>query len=330
MSCLVYKLRSVPKKSFHMIKFREIESKLFDAEIWRVFISGSSSAGKTYFAKQLLAKNFFEYERVYYFHPDIAEDFPVDWTDLGKPVLFQAGLPSRNELLEIPPKTCIVLDDLYTEACKSDDISYLFRVLSSKKKLHLIIMTQRYFAERGLNIRNCSNFHVLMSNVDVRTNSRVAATMGLTDEIKLADDMNRDNLYPYIFLDRTNRARVNGLQVYTDIFSRYKAVVYNRMKSYIISEADFKCHFRIKDRNLAVRNENTKSVKNNFVEAYSDTFSDSETSTESETSIDSDSSSLASSYRSSRSMERYQEKKQGRRKHGSNLLKNKKRAKLQR
>ena len=116
-----------------MIKFREIESKLFDAEIWRVFISGSSSAGKTHFAKKLLAQNFFAYERVYYFHPDIAEDFPVDWTDLHKPVIFQAGLPSRKELLEIPPKSCIVLDDLYTEACKSDDISYLFRVLSSKK-----------------------------------------------------------------------------------------------------------------------------------------------------------------------------------------------------
>ena len=312
-----------------MIRFREIESKLFDAEIWRVFISGSSSAGKTHFAKKLLAKNLFNYERVYYFHPDIAEDFPVNWTDLGKPVVFQAGLPTRKELLEIPPKTCIVLDDLYTEACKSDDISYLFRVLSSKKKLHLMIMTQRYFAERGLNIRNCSNFHVLMSNVDVRTNSRVAAIMGLTDEIKLADDMNRDNLYPYVFLDRTNKARVNGLQVYTDIFSRFKAVIYNRMKSYIISEADFKCHFKIRDTNSAVKNENKKSFKDKFVDNETDAYSESESGTESETSVDSNTS-LASSYNSDRSIERYQQKRRHQRRLGSSLLKNKKRAKLQR
>ena len=308
-----------------MIKFREIESKLLDAEIWRVFISGSSSAGKTYFAKKLLSHNFFDYDRVYYFHPDIAEDFPVNWTDLGKPVLFQAGLPTRKELLEIPAKTCIVLDDLYTEACRSDDISYLFRVLSSKKKLHLIIMTQRYFAERGLNIRNCSNFHVLMSNVDVKTNSKVAAMMGLNKEIKLADEMNRDKLYPYIFLDRTNSARVNGVQVLTDIFSRYKAVIYNRMKSYIISEADFKSHFLIKDRNLAVKNDNKKSYKANG----SDWTSSEDSDTQSETSVETDTSSLGSSYRSDKSVERYN-KRQNQRKSDSNLRRYKKRSKLQR
>ena len=309
-----------------MIKFREIESKLLDAEIWRVFISGSSSAGKTHFAKTLLANKFFDYDRVYYYHPDIAEDFPVDWTDLGSPVLFQAGLPTRKELLEIPPKTCVVLDDLYTEACKSDDISYLFRVLSSKKKLHLMIMTQRYFAERGLNIRNCSNFHVLMSNVDVRTNAKVAAIMGLTDEIKLADDMNRDKLYPYIFLDRTNAARVNGLQVYTDIFSQYKAVIYNRMKCYIVSEADFKCHFKIKDKNLAIKYENTKSSETDT----NDWSSSEESEPESDTSTETDTSSLGSNYRSDKSVERYQQKRRNQRKSDSNIRRYKKRTKLQR
>ena len=145
-----------------MIRYSEIKSKLFDAEIWRVFISGSSSAGKTYFAKKLLANKFFNYERIYYYHPDIAEEFPVDWNSLKKPVIFQAGIPSRKELLDTPNNSCIILDDLFTEACKSKDISYLFRVLSSKKKIHVIIMTQRYFAEAGLDIRNSSNFHVLI------------------------------------------------------------------------------------------------------------------------------------------------------------------------
>ena len=100
-----------------MIKFREINGKLFNAEVWRVFISGSSSAGKTYFAKQLLSKNFFNYDKVFYFHPDIAEAQPVDWSDIGKPVMFQAGLPTREELIDLPSNSCIVLDDLYTEAC---------------------------------------------------------------------------------------------------------------------------------------------------------------------------------------------------------------------
>ena len=315
-----------------MIKYREIKSKLFGAEIWRVFISGSSSAGKTYFAKQLLLENFFDYERVYYYHPDINEDFPVDWTDLPKPVLFQPGLPTRKELLEIPAKTCIVLDDLYTESCKSDDISYLFRVLSSKKKLHVMIMTQRYLAERGLNIRNSSNYHVLMSNVDVRTNSRVAAIMGLNEEIKLADAMNRDKLYPYIFLDRTNDARVNNLQVFTDIFSKHKSVIYNRMKSYIISEADFKAHFRIKDKSHAIKYDHQKSEGESSRESEHYSDSDSETSTESDSSVDSENSDfgIATKYRPEKSLERYESRRFTKGKTSSNLRRHKKRPKLQR
>ena len=279
-----------------MIKFTEKKGKLFDAEIWRVFISGSSSAGKTYFAKQLLSCNLFRCERIYYYHPDIAEAFPVTWNDLGVPVLFQAGLPSRNELLDIPPYTCIVLDDLYTEACKSQDISYLFRVLSSKKKLHVMIMTQRYFAESGLNIRNSSNFHVLMTNVDVRTNSRVGNIMGLTCEFKLADQMNSSVLYPYIFVDRTNSARVNKLQVYTDIFSRCKKAVFRQMKSYIVSEADFESQFTITGDGLAEKYETSESTN------YS---TDSDKREKDEASDDR----LATKYRSSASLERYKRSK---------------------
>ena len=62
-------------------------------------------------------------------------------------------------------------------------------------------MTQRYFAEgpNGLNIRNCSNYHVLMRNADERTNERVGYSMKLTNEIKTANKINEKNLYPYIF-----------------------------------------------------------------------------------------------------------------------------------
>ena len=304
-----------------MIKFTEIKSKFFDAEIWRVFISGSSSAGKTFFAKRLLSGNFFNYERVYYYHPDIAEDFPVDWTDLGRPVIFQAGLPSRSELLDTPAYSCIVLDDLYTEACKSEDISYLFRVLSSKKKIHIIIMTQRYFAESGLNIRNSSNFHCLMSNVDVRTNGRVGNIMGLKNEFKLADQMNESIMYPYIFLDRTNSARVRKLQVFTDIFSRYKKVVFNQMKSYIISEADFKAQFSVTGHNLAQKNETSKSKNSSTERDENKSHEKTELGRESE-------SKLGDRYRSSSSLERYKQSKNIQRKIRSALRQHKKYSKL--
>ena len=228
-----------------MIKIKEIET--LSSELWRVFISGSSSAGKTYFARQLLKSGFFKYDRIYYFHPDIQEDFPVEWNEL--PVFCQAGLPSLDDLLGMPPYSVVILDDLFTESCKEKHISYLFRVLSSKKKLHIIIMTQRYFAEKsnGLNIRNCSNYHVLMRNADERTNERVGYSMKLTDEIKTANEINKNKLYPYIFIDRTNEARVSGIQVYTDIFSTEKQVVWKNCTSYLVSADEFEEKYEILD-----------------------------------------------------------------------------------
>ena len=223
-----------------MIRYREVELKFSD--IWRVFISGSSSAGKTYFAKQLLASGLFEVKRIYYFHPDIHESFPIDWCDDFKTdIICQPGLPTLEDIEQMPKNSCIVLDDLYTQVAKSELMSYLFRVLSSKKQLHVIVMTQRYYAEgpQGLNIRNCSNYHVLMSNVDARTNMRVAFSMGLEKDIRVAIEQNKKQLYPYIVIDRTNYARVNGLQVYVDIFDRYKNVIMNGMSQKLVPFKEF-------------------------------------------------------------------------------------------
>ena len=102
-------------------------------------------------------------------------------------------------------------------------------------------MTQRYYAEgaQGLNIRNCSNYHVLMSNADARTNMRVAFSMGLDKEIRVAIKENEKKLYPYIVIDRTNYARVNGLQVYIDIFDKYRKVILNGMVQVLVPEKEF-------------------------------------------------------------------------------------------
>ena len=157
-----------------MIRFREIQNFNF-ADIFRIYISGSSASGKTYFAHELLKSKLFKYHKIIYFHPDFHETAPVDWHK-SLTVCYHAGLPDLNYLLSIPPGTCLIFDDLFSQCCESKEIDYLFRVLSSKRKLNCIIMTQRYFADSklGLSIRNCCNYHVLMNNADARTNLRVA------------------------------------------------------------------------------------------------------------------------------------------------------------
>ena len=241
-----------------MIRYREISSFRF-APIFRVFISGCSASGKTFFAHQLLKSNLIEYDRVYYFHPDFHEHSPVNWQEtLSKPVLYHPGIPSLEELLEIPENSVLVFDDLMTQCCEAKQIDYLFRVLSSKRKLNVIIMTQRYFSNgrNGLSIRNSSNYHVLLRNADARTNLLVANSMQLKSEITRAQADNKSRLYPYIFIDRTNEARVNNLQIYTNLFSTHKEVIIGSMKYYLISESDFNQQYHCVGENLARLNEN--------------------------------------------------------------------------
>jgi len=240
-----------------MIKYKEFENSF--AEIWRVYISGSSESGKTKFAETLLKSDLIKYDRLYYFHPDIHEESPVDWhKTLDVPVIYQAGLPTESDLLDIPRHSCIVLDDLFSEACKVKHVDYLFRVLSSKHKLNVIIMTQRYFSEGdiGRSIRNSSNYHVLLRNADERTNAKVGTFMDLKKDFLLANKLNSRNPFPYIFIDRTKFGRLSGIFIYIDLFSKYKFVIKDSMPSYILSEADFKKYFSLTEKNLAEKNEN--------------------------------------------------------------------------
>ena len=146
-----------------------------------------------------------------------------------------------------------------TQCCEAKQIDYLFRVLSSKRKLNVIIMTQRYFSNGryGLSIRNSSNYHVLLRNADARTNQLVANSMQLKTEITKAQAENKSRLYPHIFIDRTNEARVNNLQIYTNLFSSHKEVIIGSMKYYLISESDFNQQYNCVGDNLAKLNEDT-------------------------------------------------------------------------
>ena len=229
-----------------MIRYRAVN--INSPEIFRIFISGCSSAGKTYFAKQLIDSGLIKSKYIYYFHPDIHEQNPVDWN-----VIFQAGVPELDDLLSLPEYSCVILDDLYHDCKDSKVVDYLFRVLSSKRKLHVIIMTQRYFSKGrfSLNIRNSCNFHVLMRNADEHANLRAARTMNLANEFKLAADTTSKDLYPYFLIDKTNHARVTGVQLYIDIFSQFPKVVMQSGLYYLISSNDFKKNFVEVDNQIA-------------------------------------------------------------------------------
>ena len=96
-----------------------------------------------------------------------------------------------------------------------------------------------------------------MRNADERTNLRAADTMNLKREIVKANECNENEMFPYIFIDKTNYARVTGLKVFVDIFSKYRKVIMKSNLFYLIGEKDFESRFHKVDENVA--NENTSS-----------------------------------------------------------------------
>ena len=122
-------------------------------------------------------------------------------------------------------------------------------------------MTQRYFSNGSyaLNIRNSSNFHILMRNADELTNDRVARSLNLKEEVKFANILNQIELFPYIVINKTNQARVNNLQVCVDLFSKYRKFVMKSGLYYLISERDFNNQFNKIDDSTAVNNGRTNA-----------------------------------------------------------------------
>ena len=233
------------------IRYREISTFQF-SPIFRVIISGASQTGKTHFAEQIIKRNLFKCHRCYYFHPDCHENDPVDWK-LDIPVLFDSEFPTVETFMSMPENSCVVLDDLVEECFASKTIDYLFRVLSSKRKLHVILMSQRYYhaGRYSLSIRNSSNYHILMRCVNKSMMSRIATDLGLKQEVTKAQDYTTSQTYPYIFIDRNPLARANKCEVFIDVLGSTFVLVRGQMKYFLLAESEFKKCFDIIDSELA-------------------------------------------------------------------------------
>ena len=241
--------------------YREIDDQRFEFP-FRMFISGSSQSGKTTFAGRLLSQNIFrgQITSVIYYHPDYLESAPVIWHEkLNVPVQYKSGQPNLEELTSLEENTCVVLDDIYEECINSKPIDYLFRVLSGKKKISVMIMSQRYFANGrySMNVRNNVNFTVLLRNTDARVNRNIVKLLNVEAPFK---NIKSTEKYPYVFIDTSPGAVESGYRVYEDIFSKHK-IVYSDggMRGYVISEKEFERFFKSINSSIAeVKDENTE------------------------------------------------------------------------
>ena len=164
--------------------------------------------------------------------------------------------------MSMPENSCVVLDDLVEECFSSKTIDYLFRVLSSKRKLHVILMSQRYYhmGRYSLSIRNSSNYHVLMRCVNKSMMNRIATDLGLKQEVTKAQEYTTSQTYPYIFIDRNPLARANKCEVFIDVLGSTFVLVKGQMKYFLLAESEFKKCFDIIDSEIAKYADSSKTA----------------------------------------------------------------------
>jgi len=185
---------------------------------------------------------------VIYYYPCYLKEPPVNWHEtLNIPVSYHVGLPSKGELVELPKRACVVIDDSFDEAIQSSAIDHLFRVISGKRNICVIIMTQNNFTKGryGRDIRNSCNFSVLFRNCcDTSINENVARMAGLRKAYSAASRDQDGTKYPYMFLDQSQQGQLSPFRLYTSLFGDYKIVwSFDGMKGYVIGAPDFESVF---------------------------------------------------------------------------------------
>ena len=221
----------------------------------RAIFSGSSQSGKTYLIGEILKhqrKLFGDaFTYVKYFYPTYLEESPVEYhTKTESPVSYEPGFPTKTDILSLPQNSLLIIDDQADTAVKSDLVSQLFKVISGKKDISVILVTQNYFIQgkHSRDIRNSCNYVALFRNcADASLNRRVATAFGLKGAYIAAErDTYATQIYPYFFIDQTQRAQLSSYRLYVDILGDCKiAYCQLGMKGYILSEKDFLAAYRI-------------------------------------------------------------------------------------
>ena len=225
----------------------------------RAIFSGSSQSGKTYLIGKILEQqeNLFndKFNFVKYYYPTYLDESPVDYHNLtDTPISYNAGFPTKEDILSLEQNSLVIIDDQADTAVKSDLINQVYKVISGKKNISIILVTQNYFLQgkHSRDIRNSCNYIGLFRNCcDHTLNKRVATAVGLKRAYEAAEkDDYCSKVYPYAFINQCQAAQLSSYRLYTDILGDYK-VAYSAtgMKGYILSEDDFLSTFKIVSSN---------------------------------------------------------------------------------
>ena len=167
-------------------EIKTIENFYFQKPIRAIF-SGSSQSGKTFLIGKMLENQLQlfgdGFQLVKYFFPMYLDESPVNYHEsMETPICYENGFPTKESVQSMPRNSLIIIDDQYDEVLKSDLMSQIFKVISGKKDLSIIVVTQNYFQQGkySRDIRNSCNYVGLFRNCgDSSLNKRVSQCLGL-------------------------------------------------------------------------------------------------------------------------------------------------------
>ena len=219
----------------------------------RCILSGASGSGKSYIIGRILQeqKRLFgkEFSEIKYFYPSYLDESPVDYHEkMSTPIQYERGMPSKNLIFETQSNGLLIIDDQYDSILKDDLMAQFFKVISGKRNLSMIIVSQNYFCpgKHGRDIRNSCNYVGLFRNCGDRTlNLRISDCFGMKKSCLAAEKEFSTTTFPFFFIDQSQRSQVSDYRFYTDIFSPARSV-YNSdgMKAYVIDEVYFSKYFK--------------------------------------------------------------------------------------
>ena len=240
----------------------------------RAIFSGSSQSGKTNLIGGIMKnqKRIFgeEFSGIKYFYPEYLDECPVDWHNfISTPISYKSGFPTADDIGSLEPNSCIIIDDMMSRVVKSELMRQFFNVISGKRSISIICVTQNYFVQGPFSrdIRNSTNYVCLFRNcADDKLNKRVAMALGITKAFaKAEEDVFQTQVYPYIFIDQTQRNQIYSWRVYTDILNKIRiAYNLNGMKGFVLPESEFIKAYKIIEERLKTVSvseyENTKKT----------------------------------------------------------------------
>ena len=225
---------------------------------FRLIVAGGSGSGKTYFVQRLVNEQHYTtpFDRITYYLPDYLNEEAIEF---GQQVEFKSGMPTLEDLSQIPSNSLLIFDDLMHECANSVLLKQLFGIMARKRNISLILIVQNIYHAGLRHIRlNSTGIILFKFYAAMDVNKRVVRDLGLKNLIT-SEQLNAlyAARFSYIYINIHPNRHSDFGTLRTNIFDKLLTIYY-QMEYIAIPKSDFIKYFKVIESN----NGKIKAIKN--------------------------------------------------------------------